>query len=256
MSKLSSQNQIRKMNNSWLAWYADMGVEELYIPHSPQANMVAQANQASSIVASTESVEEDVASGFALSTELKQVRADLLAKASAENCPLQKSAKHFLFHRGDYRSQLFIVTDTPSNVDDVNGEILSGGDGELLVNMLRAIGLKIDIDCYIAPIIPFRSAGNRPIVENEWQRYRVFIHRQLQSLQPKVVLVLGKESLQQLLPQQSLRKSILKLNNVVMEADDLPNIKLLPIFHPRFLLSSQKHKPLAWEAMKTLEKLL
>ena len=231
--------------NKWHHWYADMGVDEAYLAYENHSS-----SSEHEIKAISNNVKHDD-----LSTGLNAIREEILDLAKQTNCPLQKSAKHFLFHRGNYLSNLMIISDIPNNIDDVNGQILSGDDGKLLANMLSSIGLDIDKDSYIAPIIPFRPPGGRPITEHEWERYIKFTGKQLYSLKPKVVLMLGKETVQQLLPNQS-KGSILKLNNNIISQNTYSDINILPIFHPRFLISSQKHKSLAWETIKTLEKLL
>jgi DNA polymerase len=172
---------------------------------------------------------------------LADIRADI---GECTRCKLHTlGRKQIVFGTGSMTAELMFVGEAPGADEDIQGVPFVGRAGQLLTKMIEAMGLRRD-DVYIANVLKCRPPGNRNPEPDEIQTCQPFLFRQLASIQPKVVIALGAFAARTLLDTQD---PISKLRGRVF---DFRGAKLIPTFHPSFLLRSPGNKREAWDDLK------
>jgi uracil-DNA glycosylase family 4 len=178
---------------------------------------------------------------------LAAIRADI---GDCTRCKLHTLGRHqIVFGVGNPNAELMFVGEAPGADEDMKGEPFVGRAGQLLTKIIEAMGLKRD-DVYIANVIKCRPPGNRNPEPDEVETCEPFLFRQIDVIKPKVVVALGKFAAQGLLrtpdPISRLRGRIF----------DYRGAKLIPTFHPAYLLRNPSSKREVWEDMKLVKTLL
>ncbi|TGQ66793.1 uracil-DNA glycosylase [Mesorhizobium sp. M00.F.Ca.ET.186.01.1.1] len=164
--------------------------------------------------------------------------------ASFEGCNLKATAKNLVFADGNPEADVMLVGEAPGRDEDIEGLPFVGRSGRLLDRMLAAIGLD-RTSVYIANVIPWRPPGNRTPTPHETEICRPFIERQIELVNPKVLVNLGGPSAKTLLDTS---EGILRLRGnwrVHTTASGIA-IPAMPTLHPAYLLRTPAHKKLAW----------
>jgi len=170
-----------------------------------------------------------------------------------DGCALKFTASRLVFADGDPKARLMFVGEAPGRDEDIEGLPFVGRSGQLLNRMIAAIGLKRS-DVYIANVIPWRPPGNRTPTPQETQICLPFIQRQIELVNPDVVVTLGNPSTQTLL---STREGIMKTRGKWFDYDTgTRKIKALATFHPAYLLRSPSYKRMAWQDLRAIAKAL
>ncbi len=181
---------------------------------------------------------------------LKELRAALDA---FEGCALKATAKQLVFADGNPKAKVMFVGEAPGRDEDIEGLPFVGRSGKLLDRMLAAIGLD-RTGVYIANIIPWRPPGNRTPTPQESQICLPFIQRQIELVNPDILVCLGGPSAQTLL---GIRDGITKTRGRWFTYDTgTREIRAMPTFHPAFLLRSPLQKRLAWRDFLAIKKAL
>jgi uracil-DNA glycosylase family 4 len=164
--------------------------------------------------------------------------------ASFDGCNLKFTAKNLVFADGNPDADLMLVGEAPGRDEDLEGLPFVGRSGRLLDRMLAAIGLDRN-SAYIANVIPWRPPGNRTPTPHETEICRPFIERQIELVNPKVLVNLGGPSAKTLL---NTTEGILRLrgNWRVHTTASGTAIPAMPTLHPAYLLRTPAHKKLAW----------
>jgi DNA polymerase len=150
---------------------------------------------------------------------------------------------------GNPSADLMFVGEAPGADEDIQGIPFVGRAGQLLTKIIEAIGLARD-DVYIANVIKCRPPNNRNPDPDEVDACEGFLFRQIDSIQPKVIVALGTFAAKALLKTQD---PISRLRGRIYE---YRGAKLIPTFHPAFLLRSPERKRDVWEDMKKVRSLL
>jgi len=164
--------------------------------------------------------------------------------AAFDGCNLKFTAKNLVFADGNPNADLMLVGEAPGRDEDLEGLPFVGRSGRLLDRMLAAIGLDRNL-AYIANVIPWRPPGNRTPTPHETEICRPFIERQIELVNPKVLVNLGGPSAKTLL---NTTEGILRLRGnwkVHTTASGIA-IPAMPTLHPAYLLRTPAHKKLAW----------
>jgi DNA polymerase len=155
-----------------------------------------------------------------------------------------------VFGVGNPRAQLMFVGEAPGADEDVQGEPFVGRAGQLLTKIIEAIQLTRD-DVYIANVIKCRPPGNRNPEPDEVATCEPFLFQQIDTIRPKVIVALGTFAAKALLKTEA---PISRIRGQVF--DFRGGIKLIPTFHPAFLLRSPERKRDVWEDMKKARALI
>ena len=180
-----------------------------------------------------------------------EVLRDLLEKF--DGCALKSTATRLVFSDGNPQACVMFVGEAPGREEDIVGLPFVGSSGQLLNRMIAAIGLDRS-SAYIANVIPWRPPGNRTPTPQETQICLPFIQRQIELVNPDVLVTLGNPSTQTLL---STREGIMKTRGRWFEYDTGTRvIRALATFHPAYLLRSPSYKRLAWQDLRSIATML
>lgn len=170
-----------------------------------------------------------------------------------DGCALKFTASRLVFADGNPHARLMFVGEAPGRDEDIEGLPFVGRSGQLLNRMIAAIGLTRS-DVYIANVIPWRPPGNRTPTPQETQICLPFIRRQIELVNPDVLVTLGNPSTQTLLPT---REGIMKTRGKWFDYDtDTRTIRAMATFHPAYLLRSPSSKRMAWLDLRAIAKAL
>jgi uracil-DNA glycosylase family 4 len=180
-----------------------------------------------------------------------EVLRDLLEKF--EGCALKSTATRLVFADGNPQARIMFVGEAPGREEDLEGLPFVGRSGKLLDRMIAAIGLD-RTSAYIANVIPWRPPGNRTPTPQETQICLPFIQRQIELVNPDVLVTLGNPSTQTLL---STREGIMKTRGRWFDYDTGTRvIRAIATFHPAYLLRSPSYKRMSWQDLRAVAKAL
>jgi DNA polymerase len=170
-----------------------------------------------------------------------------------EGCALRATATRLVFADGNPDARLMLVGEAPGRDEDIEGLPFVGRSGKLLDRMLAAIGLD-RTQVYIANVIPWRPPGNRTPTPQETQICLPFTRKQIELVDPDVLVCLGGPSATTLL---GTRDGITKTRGRWFPYDTgKRQIRAMPTFHPAFLLRSPLQKRLVWRDFLAIQKAL
>ena len=168
-------------------------------------------------------------------------------------CVLHEQPRQTVFGQGNPRPDLVFIGEGPGTDEDIQGLAFVGRAGQLLTRMIEAMTLKRE-DVFICNIVKCRPPNNRTPSEGETATCSPYLFRQLAILRPKVIVALGRPSAQTLLatkePIGRLRGRFHDFPPPELRRPELPTIKLMPTFHPAYLLRSPGEKGKAWSDLK------
>jgi len=176
---------------------------------------------------------------------LKLIREDL---GDCTRCKLHKQGrKQIVFGVGNPRADLMFVGEGPGADEDEQGEPFVGRAGQLLNNMIKAMGIQRE-DVYIANIVKCRPPGNRTPERDECETCSPFLLRQIEVVNPKVIVALGAVA----------AKTLLAINAPMSDLRghwyDFRGHKLAVTYHPAFLLRDPRQKKEAWKDLQMVMK--
>jgi DNA polymerase len=179
------------------------------------------------------------------------------AVAACTACKLCESRRQTVFGVGNPHAHWMIIGEAPGEQEDIQGEPFVGKSGQLLDSMLRAIGLGRQASTdparqvFIANTLKCRPPGNRNPEPEELARCEPFLIRQIELVQPKIILAMGRFAVQSLLRSN---EPIGKLRGRVHRYHGVP---LIVTYHPAYLLRNLEDKARAWDdlclALETAE---
>jgi uracil-DNA glycosylase len=160
-------------------------------------------------------------------------------------CNLHKTRKQTVFGVGHHKVDWLIIGEAPGADEDREGEPFVGRAGQLLTQMLRAIGLTRE-EVFIANILKCRPPNNRDPKPEEVNTCSVYLNKQIELLEPKIVLALGRIAAQSLL-QSDVPIGKMRGKLYHLEKNHIPTVVT---YHPAYLLRSPKEKRKVWEDLK------
>jgi DNA polymerase len=178
---------------------------------------------------------------------LAAVRADI---GDCARCKLHRLGRtQIVFGVGNPEADLMFVGEAPGRDEDLQGFPFVGRAGQLLTKIIEAIALKRE-DVYIANVIKCRPPENRNPEPDEVESCEPFLFRQIDIVRPKVIVALGKFGAQTLL------RTLDPISRLRGRVYDYRGAKLIPTFHPAYLLRNPASKREVWEDMKVVRSLL
>jgi len=168
-----------------------------------------------------------------------------------DGCALKATATRLVFADGNPEARIMFVGEAPGRDEDIEGLPFVGRSGKLLDRMLAAIGLD-RASVYIANVIPWRPPGNRDPSLHETEICLPFIQRQIELVDPDVLVCMGNPSAKTLL---GLKEGITKTRGRWYSYNTgKREIRAMPTFHPAFLLRSPLQKRFAWRDLLAIKK--
>ena len=249
--------ELRRALEERVRYYQDLGIYDFYRRAVPDPAMDAADPRPMASLARGGDAEKSVggpqASPPAPSRKppvdpalaLRLIREDL---GDCTRCPLHKQGrKQIVFGVGNPRADLMFIGEAPGADEDMQGEPFVGRAGQLLNNMIKAMGLRRE-DVYIANIIKCRPPGNRTPERDECETCSPYLFRQIEVIQPKALVALGAVA----------AKTLLAINAPMSELRgrwyDFRGTKLAVTYHPAFLLRDPRQKKETWKDLQMVMK--
>jgi len=177
---------------------------------------------------------------------LEEVQKEL---GDCKRCKLHRTRRTIVFGEGNGKATLMFIGEGPGYDEDVQGRPFVGKAGQLLTKIIESINLKRE-EVYIANIVKCRPPQNRNPEPDEIESCNPFLMKQIRVIQPKIICALGTFAAQTLL------KTDTKISALRGKLFDLEGIKVIPTYHPAFLLRNPERKREVWEDMKKIAELL
>lgn len=178
--------------------------------------------------------------------QLEEIKAEIITR---NICPeLAAEATQLVFGDGNANADIVFIGEAPGKNEDLQGKPFVGAAGKFLDEMLRTIGLKRE-DIYITNIVKYRPPGNRDPLPGEKFAFLPFLQAQLEVIQPKVIVTLGRHSMDSLLPG-------LQISKVHGQPKRYKGQVYLPLFHPAAALYNGSMRTVLMEDFLKIPKLL
>ena len=260
----------REKLQSWLRYYEDLGIRAFYRDRAPRQTLMGET-----VTGMREKERAEISTPKAappaqpraatpklnltgrapsLFEVAERVEGDSLERICGElagctRCKLHQRRTKVVFGVGNPHAELVFVGEGPGHDEDVQGIPFVGRAGQLLTQMIIAMGLKRD-DVYIANVVKCRPPDNRTPEKDEIATCLPFLFRQLTNVNPKVIVCLGSVAAQALL---NTNKSISHFRG---QWFDFRGAKLMATYHPAYLLRNPHAKPEVWADLKKVMALL
>jgi DNA polymerase len=164
---------------------------------------------------------------------------------TCQRCPLGKTRRNLVFGDGNPSARIVFVGEAPGADEDEQGLPFVGRAGQLLTKIIEAMGLKRK-DVYICNILKCRPPANRNPLPGEIGLCEPFLKKQLQVIMPQVICALGTFAAQTLL------KTDIPITVLRGRFHSYEGIKLMPTYHPAYLLRNPSAKKLVWEDVQMI----
>ena len=163
---------------------------------------------------------------------------------SFEECSLKHTAKHLIFGQGNQDAEIMLVGESPGRDEDIIGHAFAGANGEMLDQILHAIGLDRE-KVWLSYLLPWRSLGGVAPSQANVDICQPFLMRQIELVNPKIIVTFDGLVCKNLTKQQS---SIISARGkfAATKVGDR-SYKTIPTFHPQLLLENPAYKQLVWQ---------
>jgi uracil-DNA glycosylase len=243
--------QLRRALTERIRYYNELGIYDFYrreVAAEPQEEMTLRAKAAVAVPAAEENLFATPKPESSVSDPAKALRLVREDLGDCTRCRLSKQGrKQIVFGVGNPRADLMFIGEAPGADEDQQGEPFVGRAGQLLNNMIKAMGLQRE-DVYIANIIKCRPPGNRTPERDECETCSPFLMRQIAVIKPKVIVALGAVA----------AKTLLAINAPMSELRghwyDFRGTKLAVTYHPAFLLRDPRQKKETWKDLQMVMK--
>lgn len=254
-----------------LSFYRELGIGPLYKREMDRSSALADLVEELRDVVAAEAdtlgrAEEQIRSESYIATaDDRAAKLMLIADDIGPNCQRCKLAKlgrkQIVFGTGDPHAELMFIGEGPGADEDEQGLPFVGRAGQLLNNMIAAMGLKRE-QVYIANIVKCRPPGNRTPERDECDTCSPFLMRQIRVIRPKVIVALGATAAKNLLAvndsMASMRGRFYDFSppRTLGDTDEPFDCKLAVTYHPAFLLRDPRQKAEAWKDLQMVMKYL
>jgi uracil-DNA glycosylase len=242
MPSVPLDDQRKRAIAARIQFYRDLGIHSFYRRGPAGQVEVAPEEHAAEtlpIIQAVKSVGGSVLVGKA--SEMQIIRDDL---GDCTRCRLAtQGRKQIVWGVGNLDADIFFVGEGPGADEDLQGEPFVGRAGQLLNNMISAMGIERE-DVYIANVVKCRPPGNRTPERDECDTCSPFLIRQIETVKPKVIVALGAVAAKTLLQVSD------SMANLRGRLHDFRGIPLAVTYHPAYLLRDPRQKKEAWRDLQ------
>ena len=180
---------------------------------------------------------------------------ELLALSNCKKCGLERGRKNIVVDRGTPSSGIMVIGEAPGETEDSTGRAFVGRAGKLLDEIMKAIRLDTERDLLIANIVKCKPPGNREPLKEEVSACLPYLRKQIELVQPRVILLLGAVALKHMIPGKTYF-SMAEEAGTVFAAEGYPGVSFMVLYHPAYLLYDPRKKKDMWEHVKGLQAFL
>ncbi len=182
-------------------------------------------------------------------SQLQKLKAEMEAD---QGLPLRHQATQLVFGEGNPDAQFYFLGEAPGYWEDQKGRPFVGQAGQLLDKTLEEIGLKRS-DVYISNVVRFRPPGNRDPLPEELEAFAPYINREIEIIDPKIIVTLGRFSMGKFIPDQK----ISRIHGRVFQVEwKDKKVTVVPMYHPAAALRAGEVLKQFQEDFKKLPKIL
>ncbi|MBW2554914.1 MAG: uracil-DNA glycosylase [Deltaproteobacteria bacterium] len=175
-----------------------------------------------------------------------------MKNSNCERCGLYESRRNIVIDRGNPSSKLMIIGEAPGKNEDIEGKAFVGKAGKLLDEIMKAISLNTEEDLLIANVVKCRPPENRSPLREEVSACLPYLHKQIELIQPRVIVLLGAVALKHMIPEKK-DFSMAEEAGTFFSSEDYPGVQFLVLYHPAYLLYDPRKKQDMWEHVKQLK---
>lgn len=177
-------------------------------------------------------------------SSLDQIQKEI---GDCHRCKLCEKRTHIVFGEGNPNARLMFVGEGPGEQEDLQGRPFVGRAGQLLDKIIEAMGLKRS-DVFIANVVKCRPPNNRLPEPDEVSACKPFLLKQIEVIKPEIIVALGSTAL------KCLFRPDVQITKMRGKFTDFNGVKLMPTYHPAYLLRNPPAKKDVWEDMKVVMK--
>ena len=186
-----------------------------------------------------------------LETEHYRTFKETLAGSGCNLCALSKGRTQIVVDRGNPEAKVLIIGEAPGETEDLRGQAFVGRAGRLLDGMLKELGFDTNQDALIANVVKCRPPENRAPRPEEAAACLPFLKRQIELVDPALIVLLGATALKHILPENS-GFSMAEQAGRCFKNLNYPGRELLVLYHPAYILRDPRKRPLMEEHLKQL----
>lgn len=174
---------------------------------------------------------------------LEELRQEVL---SCTKCPLHQGRKNAVFGNGNPNAEIMLIAEAPGFYEDKTGVVFQGKSGELLDKILAASGFTRNKQIFISNIVKCRPPDNRVPNDTEKTACLPYLYRQIEIINPKIIILLGATALKGLISPNA------KITQIRGQWINWQNRLVIPTYHPSALLRNQNLKRPVWDDFKNV----
>jgi DNA polymerase len=242
-----------RTNLEEIRFFRDLGFREVYgeaavaVPAAPRP--AAPPKPAPALRPGTDAVPTDPGERPVVPAGFPSLDALAEFTAGCPRCKLSSTRTHLVFGQGNARAPLMFVGEAPGADEDSQGLAFVGRAGQLLTKIIEAIGLTRD-DVFIANVLKCRPPENRNPEPDEVAACLPYLREQIRLIGPRIIVTLGTFATQAILETE------LSIGRLRGRFHPLGPVRVMPTYHPAFLLRSPERKRDVWEDMKKVREAL
>ncbi len=229
---------------NYLRYQQKLGIKDVYLPCSLDEFMELAKRKKTVVPAKAEIQRESKKDNEPLPNSLPALEKLV---STCVKCRLSQGRTQTVFGDGNLKADIMFVGEGPGRDEDIQGKPFVGRSGQLLTKIIQAMGFERS-DVYIANIVKCRPPNNRGPLPDEVETCTPYLLKQIELIKPKIIVALGSYAARFLLNTET---PISKLRG---EFFDFHGAKLIPTFHPAFLLRNPNMKRPVWEDMQKVLK--
>jgi len=180
---------------------------------------------------------------------------NILKSSNCTRCELHRGRRNIVVDRGNPEARIMIIGEAPGENEDIMGKAFVGKAGKLLDEIMKAISFETERDMLIANIVKCRPPENRSPLREEVAACVPYLHKQIELIHPRVILLLGAVALKHMIPEKT-DFSMEEEAGTCFCSQDYPGIQFVVLYHPAYLLYDPRKKKVMWEHVKQLEEFL
>lgn len=168
---------------------------------------------------------------------------------NCRKCRLSRSRRQAVPGEGSLKAELMFIGEGPGREEDLQGKPFVGEAGKLLTRIIKKMEFKRE-EVYITNVVKCRPPGNRNPEPDEMDLCRNYLFRQIEMIQPKVIVTLGN------VPTKYLLQTKTGISSLRGSFQTFRNIQVMPTFHPSYLIRRKENKQLKWKVWDDMQKVM
>lgn len=188
------------------------------------------------------------------SKNYSEFKKSLLA-SNCTKCALANGRHHIVIDRGNPDAKVMMIGEAPGENEDLQGKAFVGRAGKLLDQLMQEAGIDTNQDTLIANVVKCRPPENRAPKTEEVAQCFPFLQKQIELIEPKIIVLLGRTALKHLIPEAADSAMASQVGNA-FEHPNYPGIRIIILYHPAYILRDPRKKPVMAAHIQNLKRLI